>query len=181
MFGAVIISWCWSNSGDLTNVGIDGVEFSIPLTYEKQVPQESYNTKLGSRPVLVFAQEWETKDSFTKNILVTKTAFNPQISTLEASTAVMVDSIQATFGSYEQQTLRTRKYDCNWENKPSYLHTFAIGQWNLQATQQRYIAQYYFVESNWIYVVSGISDDIDDISNYESYFKTLKCKPLDNT
>lgn len=104
------------------------MRFDIPTTYEKQVEQEQYNTKLGPRPVLVFAEKAQNTDGFSKNVIVTKTAFNPQTSTLDATTAIMVDSIQTTFGSYEQEKLRTKRYECGDENKQAYLHSFTVAQ-----------------------------------------------------
>lgn len=171
-----VLTGCGTQSIETTTIWIDNVQLDIPVTYEKKVSDQEYNAKLWNRPVLVFVEKWLTVTDFEKNILITKVAFNPKISSLDSSMAIMVDTIKSSFGSYEKNSLTTKSYTCGNEKKDLYLHSFSMVQWDIQSPQTYYVTQYYFVEGQWLYVISGISNDQDDWDNYESYFKSLKCK-----
>lgn len=172
----LFLSACGTQNIVTMTIWVDNVQLDIPNTYEKKTYDQEYNAKLWSRPVLVFVEKWAAVTDFEKNILITKVAFNPKISSLDSSMAIMVDTIQSSFGSYQQESLTTKKYTCNSDKKNAYMHSFSMAQWDIQSPKTYYVAQYYFVESQRLYVVSWISDDEDDLYNYESYFKSLKCK-----
>lgn len=180
----LIISGCGGSSSPTHTVGFDGFMMDIDKTYESTKAKDHYNTKLGSRPVIVYSKIDSSNKDFVENIAITKIPFQGHNVTASKAINVMLDSIQNTFGSYEKVSLQNRSFSCENSGEETtsidaVLHRYTIQQGDFTQTTTHHLTQYYFVHTNRMYIISGVSNTEEQSANYASYFKTLKCKPQD--
>ena len=152
-------------------------------TFVRQTPQSQYNSKLGSRPIILYisptVDEEGIASDFEQNVIVTKLPFDDSISSLDATVDVLQDSIQNTFVGYEKITLRTWDVPCNENSLAGYIHSYRLAKEQFTAEEDFYMSQFYFADAQWLYIISMIGNSDTLRSTYESYFKTLTCKLQD--
>lgn len=171
----VIFAWCGNSSYEVKTISFDKYNMEIDTAYEEQETQESYNTKLWSRQILLF-EDHKTNTWFNNNIIITKVAISENATDIADITKIALESITETFGSYQKLSLKQNNISCGENSLPWFIHSYQVSQWILNKDWTYYLSQIYFVDKATMYIVSWISSQSDEQTKFSNYFKSLKCK-----